>query len=157
MIVNVTDVNDNRPRFAHPVDPLVTSVDEWQPAGAVVTVVRAFDKDTGDRSFIEYGLKDDNFQIDPIIGTITTTKMLFHSTDASHTFDITATDSTPPFREGKAQVVVMVNKAIPPPQFPNKDFSELISENTSVGKYYFGTYVFFGLFILCFVHALCIV
>ncbi|XP_068725251.1 protocadherin-like protein isoform X1 [Montipora capricornis] len=134
VIVNVTDVNDNRPRFAHPVDPLVTSVDEGQPAGAVVTVVRAFDKDTGDRSFIEYGLKDDNFQIDPILGTITTTKMLFHSTDASHTFDITATDSTPPFRVGKAQVVVMVNKAIPPPQFPNKDFSELISENTPVGK-----------------------
>lgn len=127
------DVNDNRPRFAHPVDPLVTSINELQPAGAIVTVVRAFDKDTGNHSSITYGLNDDDFQIDPFLGTITTTKKLFQSMAASHTFDVTATDSTPPYRKAKAKVVVMVNTAIPPLEFQNMDFAKFVPENISVG------------------------
>ena len=133
MIVDVMDVNDNRPRFAHPVDPLVTSISELQPAGAIVTVVRAFDKDTGNHSSITYGLNDDDFQIDPFLGTITTTKKLFQSMAASHTFDVTATDSTPPYRKAKAKVVVMVNTAIPPLEFQNMDFAKFVPENISVG------------------------
>lgn len=133
MIVDVMDVNDNRPRFAHPVDPLVTSINELQPAGAIVIVVRAFDKDTGNHSSITYGLHDDDFQIDPFLGTITTTKKLFQSMAASHTFDVTATDSTPPYRKAKANVVVMVNTAIPPLEFQNMDFAKFVPENISVG------------------------
>ena len=133
VIVDVIDVNDNGPRFAHPVDPLVTSINELQPAGAIVAVVKAFDKDTGNHSSITYGLNGEDFQIDPFLGTITTTKKLFQSMAASHTFDVTATDSTPPYRKAKAKVVVMVNKAIPPLEFPIEHFAQFVPENISVG------------------------
>ena len=137
MNVSVTDVNDNRPRFALPVDPLVTSVDEFQPAGTVVTVVKAFDKDTGNHSSITYGLNDSNFQIDSLLGTITTKNELRHSEGASRSFVVIATDSTPPYWSARANVVVMINRASPPPKFTNEEFAEFISENTRVGKYLF--------------------
>lgn len=134
MIVNVTDVNDNRPRFALPVDPLVTSVDEFQPPGTLVTVVKAFDKDTHNHSSITYRLEDDNFQIHSYLGTITTTTELYHSQGASRSFVVTATDSTPPYRSAKANVVVMINKATPRPRFPNEELAEYVTEDIHVGK-----------------------
>lgn len=140
MIINVTDVNDNRPRFALPVDPFVTSVDEYQPPGTVVTVVKAFDKDTGEHSSITYRLNDDNFQIHSVLGTITTKSQLYHSQGASRSFVVTATDSTPPYWNATANVVVMVNRASPSPQFSSKEYAEYIPENTPVGKYRFLSY-----------------
>ena len=134
MIVNVTDVNDNRPRFALPVDPLVTSVDEYQPPGTLVTVVKAFDKDTGNHSSITYSLNDRNFHIHSYLGTITTEVELYHSQGASRTFVVTATDSTPPYRTAKANVVVMINKATPPPRFRREEVAEYVPEDIPVGN-----------------------
>ena len=145
MIINVTDVNDNRPRFALPVDPFVISVDEFQPPGTSVTVVKAFDKDTGNHSSITYRLNDDNFQIHSVLGTITTRDELYHSQGASRSFRVTATDSSPPYWRATANVVVMVNRASPPPQFPSQAFAEFVPESIPVGKYYF---VFYCLLIL---------
>lgn len=140
MIVNVTDVNDNRPRFALPRDPLVTSVDEFQPPGTVVTVVKAFDKDTGNHSSITYRLNNDNFQIHSHLGIITTRNELYHSQGASRTFVVTATDSTLPYWRATANVVVMISRASPPPQFPTENFAEFVPENIPVGKYPFVFY-----------------
>lgn len=134
MIVNVTDVNDNRPRFALPVDPLVTSVDEFQPPGTLVTVVKAFDKDTGNHSSITYRLDDRNFNIHSYLGIITTEVELYHSQGASRTFVVTATDSAPPYRSAKANVVVMINKATPPPRFPREEVAEYVPEDIPVGN-----------------------
>ena len=148
MFVNVTDVNDNYPRFALPRDPLVTSVNEFQPAGAVVATVKAFDKDTGNHSLITYGLKNlynpysGDFQIHRTLGTITTTKELLHSQGATRSFVVTATDSSHPFRKAEAKVVVMINRAIPPPQFDKEEFAEFIPENIHVGKYHFFFFIF---------------
>ena len=133
MIVNVTDVNDNRPRFAIPVDPLVTSVDEFQPPGTLVTVVKAFDKDTGNHSSITYRLDDSNFHIHSYLGTITTEVELYHSQATSRTFLVTATDSTPPYRSAKANVVVMINKATPPPRFAHEEVARYVPEDIPVG------------------------
>ena len=121
MIVNVTDVNDNRPRFALPVDPLVISVDEFQPPGTWVAVVKAFDKDTGNHSSVTYTLNDRNFHIRSYLGTITTKSELYHSQGSSQRFVVTATESTPPRRSARANVVVMINKATPPPRFSRED------------------------------------
>ena len=134
MIVNVTDVNDNRPRFALPVDPLVISVDEFQPPGTLVTVVKAFDKDTGNHSSVTYTLNDRNFHIHSYLGTITTESELYHSQGASRTFVVTATESTPPRRSAKANVVVMINKATPPPRFAREEVAEYVPEDIPVGN-----------------------
>lgn len=134
MIVNLTDVNDNRPRFALPVDPLVTSVDEFQPPGTLVTVVKAFDKDTGNHSSVTYTLNDRSFHIHSYLGTITTETELYHSQGSSRTFVVTATESTPPRRSAKANVVVMINKATPPPRFPREEVAEYVPEDIPVGN-----------------------
>ena len=142
MIINVTDVNDNRPRFALPVDPFVISVDEFQPPGTLVTVVKAFDKDTGNHSSITYRLNDDNFQIHSVLGTITTRNELYHSQGASRSFMVTATDSTPPYWRATANVVVMVTRASPPPQFPSQEFAEFVPESIPVGKCFYCLLIF---------------
>ena len=134
MIVNVTDVNDNRPRFALPVDPLVISVDEFQPPGTPVAVVKAFDKDTGNHSSVTYTIDDNNFHIHSYLGTITTESELYHSQGSSRTFVVTATESTPPRRSAKANVVVMINKATPPPRFSREEAAEYVSEDIPVGN-----------------------
>lgn len=134
MIVNVTDVNDNRPRFALPVDPLVVSVEEFQPPGTLVAAVKAFDKDTDNHSSVTYTLNDRNFHIHSYLGTITTVTELYHSQGSSRTFVVTATESTPPRRSARANVVVMINKATPPPQFPREDVAEYVPEDIPVGN-----------------------
>ena len=134
MIVNVTDVNDNRPRFALPVDPLVISVDEFQPPGTLVAEVKAFDKDTGNHSSVTYTLNDRNFHIHSYQGTITTVYELYHSQGSSRTFVVTATESTSPRRSARANVVVMINKAAPPPRFTREEVAEYVSEDIPVGK-----------------------
>jgi len=134
VIVNVTDVNDNRPRFALPVDPLVISVDEFQPPGTRVATVKAFDKDTGNHSSVTYTLNDEKFHIHSYQGTITTVSELYHSQGSSRTFVVTATESTPPRRSAKANVVVMVNKATPLPRFTREEMYEHVPEDLPVGK-----------------------
>lgn len=134
MIVNVTDVNDRSPRFALPVDPFVISLDEFQPPGTLVATVKAFDRDTGNHSLITYRLEDKNFKIHSYQGTVTTTIELYHSQGASRSFVVTATDSSPPYRSASANVVVMINKATPPPRFYDSEMAEYVPEDLRVGK-----------------------
>ena len=133
MIVNVTDVNDNRPRFALPVDPLVTSVNELQPPGTVVTVVKAYDKDSVNYDCIKYQLKNPDFIIDQHSGIITTQRELKRSQGASRSFVVTATDCTPPNFVAKANVVVMINRASDVLTFEATEVAKFIPENMHVG------------------------
>ena len=132
--MDVTDVNDRTPRFALPVDPFVITVDEFQPPGTLIAVLKAYDRDTGNHSLITYRLEDANFKIHSYLGTITTKLELYHSQGASRSFVVTATDSTPPYRSARANVVVMINKATPPPRFPDSALAEYVLEDTHVGK-----------------------
>ena len=95
VFVNVTDVNDKSPRFALPVDPFVITVDEFQPPGTLIAVLKAYDRDTGNNSLITYRLEDANFKIHSYLGTLSTKLELYHSQGTSRSFVVTATDSTP--------------------------------------------------------------
>lgn len=134
VFVNVTDVNDKSPRFALPVDPFVITVDEFQPPGTLIAVLKAYDRDTGNNSLITYRLEDANFKIHSYLGTLSTKLELYHSQGTSRSFVVTATDSTHPYRSATANVVVMINKAAPPPRFPNSELAEYVQEDTDVGK-----------------------
>ena len=52
VVVHVTDVNDNRPRFSKPLYEVFVS--ENTPAGSVVVTVDAVDEDDADNGLVEY-------------------------------------------------------------------------------------------------------
>ena len=76
VVVNIEDINDNRPVFT--VCPAEASVAENEPKGEVVTQVTAVDSDRGRNSEIEYSITGGNklFEIDNSTGLITTINSL---------------------------------------------------------------------------------
>ena len=72
VIVNIEDINDNRPVFT--VCPGMVSIAENEPRGEVVTQVTAVDMDRGRNKEIEYSITGGNklFDIDNSTGVITT-------------------------------------------------------------------------------------
>ena len=72
VIVNIEDINDNRPVFT--TCPATVSIAENEPRGEVVTQVTAVDKDRGRNKEIEYSVIGGNklFEIDNSTGVITT-------------------------------------------------------------------------------------
>ncbi|KAJ8262335.1 hypothetical protein GJAV_G00165280 [Gymnothorax javanicus] len=78
VIINVEDANDNAPRFTRSL--YSARVLESATPGSAVVQVTALDKDKGQNSEIFYSIESGNdanfFAIDPVLGTITTTKEL---------------------------------------------------------------------------------
>lgn len=72
VIVNIEDINDNRPVFT--VCPPKVTVQENKPSGEVVTQVTAVDKDRGRNKEVEYSVAGGRelFKIDNSTGRITT-------------------------------------------------------------------------------------
>ena len=72
VIVNIEDINDNRPVFT--VCPPKVSIEENKPSGEVVAQVTAVDKDRGRNKEVEYSINggEDLFTIDNSTGVITT-------------------------------------------------------------------------------------
>lgn len=72
VVVNIEDINDNRPVFT--VCPTEVNIAENEPKGEVVTQVTAVDSDRGRNSEIEYSITGGNklFEIDNSTGLITT-------------------------------------------------------------------------------------
>ena len=72
VIVNIEDINDNRPVFT--VCPPIVQIAENEPRGEVVTRVTAVDNDRGRNKEIEYSVTGGNklFEIDNSTGVITT-------------------------------------------------------------------------------------
>ncbi|XP_048576726.1 protocadherin-like protein isoform X2 [Nematostella vectensis] len=136
VLITVTDINDNAPRFAIPREPLVTSIHQFRPAGTTVTKVTAYDQDSGSHALVKYGLENADsfpFTITPQTGVIKTTAELRHSERDFYAFVVTATDSTPPFHKVTANVNVHVTDASPPPVFTKGEYSTMVSENMAVG------------------------
>ncbi|XP_078532937.1 protocadherin Fat 4 [Lissotriton helveticus] len=71
VLVSVTDVNDNPPRFHH--DPYVTHIPSPTPADSFVFAVTVTDADSGPNAELHFTLKDrhsEKFHIDPQRGAI---------------------------------------------------------------------------------------
>ena len=134
MIVNLTDVNDNKPRFFLRTYPLVTSFNQLNPPGGVVTKAKAYDVDSGSHGAVTYRLEGATmglFQIDNQSGVITSRQSAAAFQSESYFFAVVATDSFPPYHTSRAQVTVAVENFTP--HFSVTAHAKAVPENARVG------------------------
>ncbi|XP_060073342.1 protocadherin-11 X-linked-like [Ylistrum balloti] len=138
--VNVTDENDNIPRFSKGVYPatLVENADE----GGVVTQVSASDDDIGRNAQISYYLHDDSvskFAINSHTGVVTANMKFDREVNPRITFRVLAVDGGNPQQTGTATVVLSVTDINDnAPSFNSSRIQMMVGENldplTKVGE-----------------------
>nr|AFI99116.1 seven transmembrane protocadherin flamingo [Clytia hemisphaerica] len=135
--IEVTDANNNSPRFGQ--DVYQWNVLENADIGTVIKSVLATDADTGENARITYSLQPgspiDTFGIVNDTGAITTKKKLDRETTKSYTLVVKASDHGKPFKKfGFATVVITVtdvndNK----PAFTKNLYTFTIEEDAKIG------------------------
>lgn len=91
VIVDVVDVNDERPRFEHQTYSL--TVDENSPPGTEVGIVKAVDPDVGSFGHVTYTAESDVFSVNRDTGRITTLQTLDREVHPVYSLTVVATDS----------------------------------------------------------------
>ncbi|ESP01805.1 hypothetical protein LOTGIDRAFT_139034 [Lottia gigantea] len=112
VIVTVTDVNDNLPKFSK--EKYSVNVDENVPANSVIVNIHATDKDSGENGELSYKLSSHQnekvknlFQIDPTTGNLTVKGDLQKEATDQYNVIVEATDhALQPFT---SQTVVTIN------------------------------------------------
>nr|XP_018670260.2 protocadherin Fat 1 [Ciona intestinalis] len=111
VVIEIEDANDHDPLFTDSTYKVV--IPESLPAGSFVIQVHAEDRDAGNNGSILYTLvgNPSEFKIDPINGTILTTKKLdYDLMRSSYKLRVRATDSGTPFtRKSECFVKVTVS------------------------------------------------
>ncbi|XP_058145854.1 LOW QUALITY PROTEIN: protocadherin Fat 1 [Dasypus novemcinctus] len=134
--VNVTDVNDNAPRFSQ--DTYAAVVSEDAALEQAVLTVRAEDADGPTNGQVRYSIVDGNqgspFAVDPAKGDVKVTRLLDRETVSGYTLTIQATDSGSPPRSSSARVTVDVSDVNDnPPLFSQEKYRMVVQENKPVG------------------------
>ncbi|XP_070465237.1 protocadherin Fat 4 isoform X2 [Equus przewalskii] len=132
VVVTVTDVNDNPPRFQH--HPYVTHIPSPTPPGSFVFAVTVTDADIGPNSELHYSLSgrhSEKFHIDPLRGAIMAAGPLNGASEV--TFSVHVKDGGSfPKTDSTTVTVRFVNKA----DFPKvraKEQTFMFPENQPVG------------------------
>ena len=108
--VVVIDKNDNDPQFS--VNPVVTSLVENNPIGAVIAVVSAFDKDRGVNGRVTYSLQPSAvthwLDVDRVTGTIAAKVSFDREQTSTIEFDVVAVDGGRTPRTARTRVNVTI-------------------------------------------------
>ncbi|XP_043545771.1 protocadherin Fat 1a isoform X3 [Chiloscyllium plagiosum] len=135
--INVTDVNDNTPKFSHDVYMAVISEDA--PLGQLVVTVVADDSDGPSNNQIHYSIIHGNqgnpFTIDNANGEIKVAQHLDREKISGYTLTVQASDNgvSPRFNTTSVNIdVADVNDN--PPMFSQANYSVIIQENKPVGS-----------------------
>ena len=106
VIVNVTNVNDNRPKFTE--NPYIATVKE--DAKLLTSVKKVSASDVDDFGRISYSIVSgsNKFSIDPTTGVITTTDALDRETQDRYEFTVVATDGGSPPMSARANFTLTV-------------------------------------------------
>ncbi|KAK6173109.1 hypothetical protein SNE40_016628 [Patella caerulea] len=139
VIVKVTDINDNKPRFLQHVQKAYIRVLESTSSSAKpIYRVLAKDKDEGPNSFITYTLgkqKNLPFSVDSSTGNIYAISGLI--TDRTYDLNVKATDHGSPPRKSQTRVYISVisrpTRSQSPPQFQQNKYHAFVTENDIVG------------------------
>ena len=91
VIVDIVDINDERPLFEHHTYSL--DVDENSPVGTEVGTVKAVDPDVGSFGHVTYSTTSDVFSVDRETGRITTLQSLDREVVPVYSLTVVATDS----------------------------------------------------------------
>ncbi|XP_058853063.1 protocadherin Fat 2-like [Acipenser ruthenus] len=137
VIINITDINDNLPRFSHAV--YSTEVAEDISLGSAVIVVSADDLDGPLNNQIRYSIESgdpqQHFSIDPESGEIRLSRHLDREELSSFTLKVRAEDNGAPPQFSIATVTVKVSDVNDnPPVFFQLNYSLLIQEGSPVGS-----------------------
>ncbi|XP_072920653.1 protocadherin Fat 1a isoform X7 [Hemitrygon akajei] len=135
--INVTDINDNTPKFSHDVYMAVISEDA--PLGQLVVTVIADDSDGPSNSQVRYSIINGNqgspFTIDNTKGQIKVAQHLDREKISGYTLTVQASDNGTPPRFNTTTVnidVADVNDN--PPMFLQANYSVIIQENKQMGS-----------------------
>ena len=140
LVVNVDDVNDNRPQFTR--DFNMNIFENYVTSKTLVTVF-AVDGDTGSNAELEYAIVDPQglpFNITPSTGDIMLTELLDATANPSYTFSITVTDRGDPPLISQVPLsitITVVTQSMPNnigPVFPVPSDNIDINEDTAVGS-----------------------
>ncbi|XP_028600415.2 protocadherin Fat 4 [Podarcis muralis] len=150
LVVNILDVNDERPRFGQP-DGYHVSVAENSPSGTELLVVTAADGDLGDNGTVRFSLQESEpggvagglsvapwgfFRLDPISGRLSTISQLDREEQGQYTLQVLATDLGSPPLSSVAQVnVSLLDVNDNSPLFYPVQYFAHIQENEPAGSY----------------------
>uniref|UniRef100_A0A8D1QQF8 Protocadherin Fat 2 n=1 Tax=Sus scrofa TaxID=9823 RepID=A0A8D1QQF8_PIG len=137
IVVNVTDINEHRPRFSQ--DLYSTRVSENAIVGDLVLTVSATDEDGPLNSAITYSLIGGNqlghFAIHPKKGELQVAKTLDWEQISSYSLRLRATDNgQPPLHEDTDVAIQVVDVNDNPPRFFQLNYSTSVQENSPTGS-----------------------
>ncbi|XP_033742322.1 LOW QUALITY PROTEIN: protocadherin Fat 4-like [Pecten maximus] len=135
--VDVTDLNDNTPRFTFMV--YSHTISENQPTVTSVIKVSAFDADDGENGRITYSIQggdpNNNFTIDSVSGLIRTRTMLDREVTDTVNLIVYAVDHGSRSNTGSTTVrITILDQNDNPPVF-KRQFSATINEDIDVGVF----------------------
>lgn len=136
-VVNVLDVNDNRPVFTQEI--YYATVPENRDIIQDILHIEANDYDSGDFGKVTYSIEDKYngvFTINPTNGNLRVTQSLDREYISKYDFHVVARDNGPERLSSSALVVVTVDdENDEPPRFPNPVYFGDILENQPPGTF----------------------
>lgn len=133
LIINVNDLNDNRPEFS--MTQYIVSIPEDAHIGTIVTKVHATDKDFGLNRKIVYSFVEEqpNFGISRSSGIIKLTKSLDRESVSIFNVSIKAVDSGNPKQLSITRLIINVLDINDnPPEFSTREYKTYVYENATV-------------------------
>lgn len=137
VVINVNDLNDNKPMF-HIPQPENVAVDENSPVGTSFYRIVAKDDDSGNNAAVMYSITGGSgeklFIIDPSSGWLSTNATFDYETRWFYVLEITAVDSGTPPLSNSANVTVYIKSVDEnEPTFVNSSYSFDIPGNAKIG------------------------
>ena len=137
VVINIIDVNDNKPQFS--TNSYYQSVAENVPQGYSILQVSAFDPDQGRNSKIEYSLHKTSirlpFLIEKETGWIKTSKVLDREVAGSYRFNVQAMDQGSPPHSAIAHVQISVlDRNDNDPKMSQRVYDIVVSESAPLGS-----------------------
>ncbi|XP_041050027.1 protocadherin Fat 1-like isoform X1 [Carcharodon carcharias] len=137
VIINVTDVNDNPPKFSHSV--YNAEISEDAPHGELVLKVTATDRDGPLNNLIHYSIMNgdpnQHFRINPKNGEILLSHHLDREEISSYSLTVQAIDNgEPPLFSHTALNIQVLDVNDNPPMFFQFNYSVVIQENEPIGS-----------------------
>ena len=136
VVVNITDINDNRPKFTESLFTL--EVSELSPPYTQIGSVTAYDPDLGQNAYLQYSMSSQDRNVPFQVlqnGTVITRAELDREYQSQYNFMVYARDSGNPSLNSSAYVTVYVTDANdnePQILFPNKMNNTVSSTVTSL-------------------------
>ncbi|XP_070684047.1 protein dachsous, partial [Pempheris klunzingeri] len=139
LLVQVSDINDNVPKFSEA--EYQVEVSETEPAGTSLLTLSAADPDEGANGRVSYSIFQQSpssepavFELDSSSGTLRLAQPLDYSEVKMYSLMVQASDGGAPSLVGNSSVVVKVKDVNDnPPEFSKESYDVAVSENLASG------------------------